>query len=109
LWGKRESELLDHDGVVRRGYAWTHFEKEQNYPNPFNPSTAFRFTLPEAAHVTLSIYDVLGREVVRLVDAVKEVGVHTITWNAAQMPSGVYFYQLQAGDFKQSRQMLLMK
>jgi hypothetical protein len=90
------------------------FVLEQNYPNPFNPTTAIRFQMPEAGPVHLAVYDVLGREVVRLVDGVQEAGVHEVTWTGrnsagAMVPSGIYVYRLEAGDFSASRSMLLLK
>ena len=87
---------------------------EQNYPNPFNPGTTIAFDLPLASHITLQIYDVLGREVKTLVDERKPAGRYTVQWdgtNHAGKPvtSGVYLYHLQAGQFEQTRKMLLVR
>jgi len=90
------------------------FELSQNYPNPFNPQTNIRYQLPQSGRVVLKVYDVLGREVITLVDAEKEAGFHIITWNARddlgrKVSSGVYYYQVISGDFQETRKMLLLK
>jgi uncharacterized protein (TIGR02145 family) len=81
----------------------------QNYPNPFNPQTKISFSVPKESFITLKIYDLLGREVATLLQEKKEVGEYTVTWNADKVPSGVYFYKLLAGDFIQTKKMVLMK
>jgi hypothetical protein len=81
----------------------------QNYPNPFNPSTKIKYSLPQSSKVTLKVFDVLGKEVAVLVDEVKSRGVYEINWNAESFPSGVYFYQIKAGDFIETKKMILMK
>ena len=80
-----------------------------NYPNPFNPETTISFVLPEAVQTRLIIYNQLGREVARLVDGYLGAGYHTATWDATNVASGMYFYRLQAGDFVQTRKMVLLK
>ncbi len=85
------------------------FEVYQNYPNPFNPSTTISWQLPEAGLVTLKIYDVLGREVITLVNEELTAGKHKTVFDAARFSSGVYFYQLKAGSFILTRKMLLIK
>ncbi len=90
------------------------YSLEQNYPNPFNPSTVISFTLPERSAVTLTVYDVLGRQVASLVNAVLPAGEHTITWNGTvtdgqPAASGVYLYRLRAGTYTAARKMLLLK
>jgi hypothetical protein len=86
-----------------------HFTLEQNYPNPFNPETAIRYELPVTSSVKLIIYDLLGREVEMLVNEHKSAGIHSTTWNASRMASGVYFCRLAAGRFIQTRRMLLLR
>ena len=88
----------------------------QNSPNPFNPSTIIKYTIPnvtlsgvEGSLVTLKVYDVLGNEVATLVNEEKPVGTYELKWDAANLPSGVYFYQLKAGEFIQTKKMLLLK
>jgi hypothetical protein len=87
----------------------TAFSLDQNYPNPFNPATTIQFALPTASFTTLKIFNLQGQEVATLVNAVKNAGTHTVTWNAADLPSGVYFYHLQAGSFSQTRKLILQK
>jgi photosystem II stability/assembly factor-like uncharacterized protein len=81
----------------------------QNYPNPFNPSTTIIFDLPESGFVSLIIYDVLGREVVTLLNKELKAGSYTGVWNAGDYNSGVYFYRLRAGDYVETRKCLLIK
>ncbi len=90
------------------------FELSQNFPNPFNPETKIRFQLPRAERVVIRIVDVLGREVRRLVDDRKPAGFHEVVWDARddrglKVGSGVYYYQIQAGEFRQTKKMLLLK
>jgi 6-phosphogluconolactonase (cycloisomerase 2 family) len=91
------------------------YRLQQNYPNPFNPVTTIRYELPQNAHVRLTIYDVLGREVVRLVDEGYLAGAYSVVWNGTNrygvpVASGIYIYRLEAGrNFVQSRKMLLLK
>lgn len=82
---------------------------DQNYPNPFNPSTQIHFGLSKPAHVRLLVYDVLGRQVAKLVDEQMAAGYHLVTWNASNVSSGIYVYRVTAGDYVQTRRMLLMK
>jgi photosystem II stability/assembly factor-like uncharacterized protein len=81
----------------------------QNYPNPFNPSTIISFTLPEQTDVELRIYDVLGKEVATLVNESKPAGSYEVEWNASDLPSGVYIYQLRTGTSVQMKKMMLLK
>jgi predicted RNase H-like HicB family nuclease len=89
------------------------FSLEQNYPNPFNPSTEILFSLPEQAYVTLSVFDVTGREVATLVSSALDAGRHNTTWTADEASSGIYFYRIQAvGEgtpFSSTRKMILIK
>ena len=82
---------------------------EQNYPNPFNPSTVITYELPVLTIVTLKVYDLIGREVKTLVSDRQSAGIHSVTFNASNLTSGVYFYRLQAGSFTGSRKLLLLK
>jgi hypothetical protein len=81
----------------------------QNDPNPFNPVTTIEFQLPRAGRVTLVVYDLLGREVARLVDGTEESGFKSITFDASSLASGIYLYRLRAGDFSQTRTMAVVK
>jgi hypothetical protein len=85
------------------------FTLSQNYPNPFNPTTTVRYEIPELSIVTLKIYDVLGKEVATLVNGEKPVGSYATEINASNLPSGIYFYRLQAGSFVETKKMLLVK
>ncbi len=81
----------------------------QNFPNPFNPATTISFALPEASDVELIIYNIAGQEVTRLINGHFEAGVHSIEWDASAKASGIYFYRLRAGDFVESKKMVLLK
>jgi hypothetical protein len=85
------------------------FELKQNYPNPFNPKTIINFQLPMFSNVKLIIYDILGREVTTLVNGQLQHGSYEVTWDATNHPSGVYFYELTSGSFKETRKMVLSK
>ena len=93
------------------------YSLESNYPNPFNPSTKISFTIPEAHHVSLVVYDALGREVATLVDSELGAGTHTVSFDGQKLASGVYIYRIRAGDastgsaqsFVQEKKMQLVK
>ena len=85
------------------------YELGQNYPNPFNPTTHIRFNIPETAGAKLTVFNIMGEAVANLVDGVVSAGGHTVSWNAANMPTGVYFYRLESGNFTQTRKLLLVK
>ena len=86
----------------------------QNYPNPFNPVTKIDYGLPIASHVRLSVFDLLGREVATLVDRMEEPGYRSVSWDGMDqhgkgLGAGMYFYVIQARDFRQVRKMVLLK
>ena len=85
------------------------FALDQNFPNPFNPTTQLNYALPSDSYVTLKIYNVLGQVVVTLVDELQTSGYKTVEFDASRLPSGLYFYRLQAGTFTSIRKMMLMK
>jgi hypothetical protein len=90
------------------------FALHQNYPNPFNPITSLRYDLPEQAQVTLTIYDLVGREVTQLVNTTQEAGYRSVQWNVIDMhgkpvSAGVYLYQVRAGEFVRTKKMVLLK
>ena len=95
-------------GIAQEGVP-NSFALEQNYPNPFNPSTMIRFELPTAANVTLRVFNSLGQEMALLVNQRNEAGYYQATWNASNVPSGIYFYRLQAGEFIETNKMVLLK
>jgi hypothetical protein len=97
-------------GVEWRGVSTAPvFELQANYPNPFNPSTTISYRLPARSHVMLKVFDVSGREIATLANGVEEPGYKSVPWDANGVVSGVYFYRLQAGDFVQTRKLLLLR
>jgi len=85
------------------------FVLSQNYPNPFNPSTKIKFTVPTTEYVNLTIFNSLGQEIQTLVQEEKSEGVYEVEFKSSNLPSGIYFYKLQAGDFVETKKMLLLK
>ena len=85
------------------------FQLYQNYPNPFNPITIIKFSIPKPAYITVKVFNILGEEIVTLVSEKMYPGTYTTEWNASQYPSGVYFYRIQAGEFMETRKLLLLK
>ena len=90
------------------------FALHQNYPNPFNPTTQIRYDLPQSEFVSISIYDVMGRKIKSLINSVQEAGYRSITWNATNdlgqpVSAGMYIYTIQAGEFRQTKKMVLLK
>ena len=86
-----------------------HFSLFQNYPNPFNPGTRIEFNLSKSSDVTLKIFNILGEEVETLLSAFLHSGFYSQQWDASMMPSGIYYYQLQAGEYQEVKKMMLMK
>lgn len=85
------------------------FTLDQNFPNPFNPNTLIKYSIPKSSQVSLKIFNTLGQEMETLVNEEKQVGTYEVNWNASNLQSGVYFYRLQAGDFIQTKKMILLK
>jgi photosystem II stability/assembly factor-like uncharacterized protein len=85
------------------------FELFQNYPNPFNPSTKISYNLPSGSFVTLAIYDNLGRKIITLVNNYQNAGLHSVTFEGKDLPSGIYYYKLKVGDFRQTKKLILLK
>ena len=85
------------------------FALTQNYPNPFNPLTTIRYAIPHSAKVKLAVHDMLGRKIETLVDEEQSAGWKEVQWNAQNISSGVYFYKLSAGNYLQTRKMLVVK
>jgi hypothetical protein len=85
------------------------YELMANYPNPFNPTTNIQFALPVSSNVKLTVVNALGQVVAELVNGEMSAGIHDVSWNAANMSSGIYFYRVEANDFVQTRKMLLLK
>jgi len=80
-----------------------------NYPNPFNPVTNIKFELPNDIYVSIKIYDVLGREIKVLVNEFKTAGRYSVTFDGNNLPSGIYYYKIESGNFTQVRKMILLK
>lgn len=95
---------------VPHGTIPQNFSLSQNYPNPFNPTTTINYSVPSYTHVSLKVYDVLGREVMTLVDEEKSVGNYTVKFDGSDLPSGTYFYRLQTDNgFVETKKMVLIK
>jgi len=98
------TSIVDHDIQVPKDFILL-----QNYPNPFNAQTTISYELVTPAYITLQVYDILGREVETLVSEQKQAGCYSITWNASDQTSGMYFYKIQAGDYAETKKMVLLK
>ena len=86
----------------------------QNYPNPFNPSTTIQFELPDESHTKISIYNLLGREIIQLVNETYKAGYHEVIWNGKDsygrtIPSGMYLYRMNANSFSSTRKLVFLK
>jgi hypothetical protein len=98
-----------HDALTEAGSAIpTEYALSQNYPNPFNPTTTIQFALPKSSHVALKVLDALGKEVATLVTQEFGPGYYTVRWQA-NVSSGIYFYRLQAGEFMETKKMILLR
>jgi photosystem II stability/assembly factor-like uncharacterized protein len=107
-WSRPLSEMITSVKSIASGLPHE-FVLHQNYPNPFNPSTAIKYELPKSTVVRLTVYDMLGREVSVLVNERRDAGVHEVKFDASGLSSGAYFYRIQAGDFVQTRRLLLVR
>jgi hypothetical protein len=85
------------------------YELSQNYPNPFNPSTTIQFTIPTQNVVTLKIFNILGQEVMTILNEKMDAGKHIVKFDASKLTSGVYLYQVSAGKFVETKKMILLK
>lgn len=81
----------------------------ENFPNPFNPSTTLRYSISEASFISIKVFDLIGNEITSLVNEEKSAGTYELNWDAVNLPSGVYLYQLKAGSFIETKKMVLMK
>jgi hypothetical protein len=117
---KNGDELVIRDAQINKIFVTEEiiskvYSLEQNYPNPFNPSTTIRYEFPQQSFVTIKIYDILGNEIATLVNEEKSAGSYEIEFNAVgtsrdlSLPSGIYFYKLQAGNFVETKKMVLQK
>jgi len=103
--GNKTSTGIDnrHNNII------TDYRLDQNYPNPFNPTTTIRYSLAKQGDVSIVVYNILGQQVAKLVNAKQIPGEHNVQWNAGNLPSGMYFYTIKAGNYSQTRKMILMK
>lgn len=107
VWRRPLSEMITYIKDIQQ--IPQRYSLSQNYPNPFNPSTTINYTLQFSGQATLKVFDVLGKEVATLVNEEKPAGNYSVSFNALQRSSGIYFYKLQAGSFVEIRKMLLLK
>lgn len=107
IWLRPATELIGITNISTE--IPSEYSLSQNYPNPFNPSTVVRFSLSVVSNVILKVYDMQGREVETLVNEKLQAGTYQADWNASAYSSGVYFYKLTAGDFSETKRMLLIK
>lgn len=101
--------MITTTGVGSNGSVVTDYSLSQNYPNPFNPVTNIRYTIPKDGNVTFKVYDMLGNEVGTYVNGVQKSGTYTVTFDGANLASGVYYYKLEANNFSETRKMMLVK
>jgi len=111
--GYQDTANCDQVSITEQTLPFT-YNLYNPYPNPFNPVTTLRYDLPEQSHVNIIIYDMLGRQVRTLVNQTQEAGIKSVLWNATndygkQVSAGVYLYQIQAGEFVQTKKMVLLK
>ena len=87
----------------------TEFSINQNYPNPFNPTTMIEFGVPEAAHVSIKVFNSLGQEMATLVDETRDAGYHTVSFDATELSAGVYLYVMETATYSVTKRMTLLK
>ena len=109
LLGLQSPALTSVDAVNNDNNLPSDFTIYQNYPNPFNPSTNIKFSIPQATHVKLTIYDAVGKVVQTLINDEMAPGVHTVQWAPRNVASGIYIYRIEAGNYVKANKMLLMK
>jgi photosystem II stability/assembly factor-like uncharacterized protein len=109
VFRKPLSEMIPLGVEDTKNHIPTEFSLAQNYPNPFNPSTTISFGLPSQSFVSLKVFDLLGKEVATIVSEELSAGSHVRQWNANGMPSGVYFYRLQAGSVTEAKKLVLLR
>ncbi|MGB5847988.1 MAG: T9SS type A sorting domain-containing protein [Ignavibacteriaceae bacterium] len=107
IWRRPLSEIIS--SVQSSSELPEYFILEQNYPNPFNPTTKIRYSVPKSSNVVIKVFDILGNEIETLVNEEKVTGTYELTWYASNLPSGVYFYHLNAGEFINTKKMILLK
>ncbi len=106
IFVQNQATSIDDQGILLSPNS---YNLAQNYPNPFNPTTTIKYSIPESGNVSLKVFDILGNEVASLVNEEKTPGVYSVTFDASQLSSGVYFYKIQAGSYVETKKMLLLK
>ena len=108
VWRRPLSEMItDVDGNINQ--LPDHYNLSQNYPNPYNPGTKIKYSIPQSSQVQIKVFNALGNEIETLVNEEKPSGTYELNWNDANLPSGVYFYQLKAGEFMSTKKKILLK
>ncbi len=114
LWMEPSRQVLIYDPLITfvekyESKQVKSFELYQNYPNPFNPTTTIKFSLPEKTNTKISVYNLLGQKVKELLNEIRDAGIHTINFDGNGLPSGIYFYKIEAGKYTDTKKMILMK
>jgi hypothetical protein len=105
----RPINIVEVDETHLEGNAERSYELIQNYPNPFNPNTMVRYSIPQRNFVSLKVYDLLGNDIVTLVNEKKSAGSYEVEFSATGLPSGIYLYQLQTNSSTETKKMLYLK
>ncbi|MBK6771596.1 MAG: T9SS type A sorting domain-containing protein [Ignavibacteria bacterium] len=116
VWASRGNGTIIHtvnggqtDIKKLNSFQTANYKLYQNYPNPFNPTTNIEFAIPKDNFVSLKIYNLLGKEIMSLLNEFKQAGSYSVTFDAANYPSGVYYYKIKSGSFVQVRKMVLIR
>jgi len=107
VWRRLMSEITGVDNISSE--VLSKYSLHQNYPNPFNPVTSIQYAIGSRQFVQLKVYDVLGNEIATMVNEEKSAGTYELNWDASNLPSGIYFYKLQAGEYAETKKMILLK
>ncbi len=103
------SPSITTTGINNKMLTATNYSLSQNYPNPFNPTTTINYTIPKAEHVTIKVYDILGKLIQTLVDEEQSIGTYHLQFNGKNLSSGVYFYQIKVDNFLEAKKMIILK
>ncbi len=111
LWNfaNNKNIIIEDVSEVNKNPSIPEFHLYQNYPNPFNPTTTIMFSIPYLQHVSLKVYDLLGRKIVTLLNEVKSPGTYKIKFDGSDLPGGIYFYRINAGNFAETKKLILLK
>ena len=108
-WDKIFERILNTTNVNEENTSPEQLNLYQNYPNPFNPNTIIKYAIGKREYASLKVYDILGNEVVTLVNEINPAGIYEVEFNAEGLPSGIYFYQLKAGSFVETKKLTLLR